>query len=118
MRIQTAPAFDFNAYAYRDKDGSIYVTLINKSYGGKAQPASVTLALPQGADRGNWQRMDLAQKDHDIAAKAGIKLGGASIRPQGTWAGRWRKVKAPRSGNATVEVAPASATILRISPGE
>jgi hypothetical protein len=118
VQIQAAPAFDFNAYAYRDRDRSIYLTLINKSYGGKAQPASVTLALPQGADRGVWQRMDLAQKDYDVAAEAGIKLGGAAIGPQGTWAGRWKKIKAPRSGNATVEVAPASATILRITPGK
>jgi len=118
VQIQTAPAFDFNAYAYRDKDGSIYLTLINKSYGDKAQLASVTVVLPKGAPAGVWQRMDLAQIDHDIAAKAGVKLGGAAISPQGTWSGRWKKVKAPPSGNTTVEVAPASATILRLSPGK
>ena len=118
VEIQTAPAFDFNAYAYRDKDGSIYMTLINKSYGGKAQPARVTLELPQGASAGAWQRMDLIQKDHDVAAKAGVELGGASISPQGDWSGRWKKVRAGHFGNATVKVAPASATILRFSSGK
>ncbi len=74
----------------RISDGSIYLTLINKSYGDKAQPASVSLQLPQSAGPGTWQRMDLAQKDQDVAAKTGVMLGGASIDPQGIWSGQWK----------------------------
>ena len=44
-------------------------------------------------------------------------LGGASIDPEGTWSGQWEKIKDGDSGNLTVQVAPASATILRFSPG-
>ena len=50
VKIQTAPAFNFNAYAYLNNDGSIYLTLINKSYGDHAQPAAVSLQLPAGTN--------------------------------------------------------------------
>ena len=115
VKIQAASTFNFNAYAYRDGDGSIYVTLINKSYGDKAQPASVSLQLPQGKTSGIWQRMDLIQKDQDVAAKTDVMLGGASVDPQGIWTGRWKNIKGGKSGNLKIRVSPASATILRFS---
>jgi len=118
VKVQTAPTFDFNAYAYRDYDGSVYLTLINKSYGDKAQPASVSLQLPQSTGSGAWQRMDLVQKDQDVAAKTGVMLGGAAIDPQGIWPGQWKKIEGGDSGNLTVQVAPASAMILHFSPAK
>jgi hypothetical protein len=114
VKIQAVPMFNFNAYAYRDEDGSTYVTLINKGYGDKAQSASVSLQLPHSM--GIWERMDLVQKDHDIAAKTDVMLGGASIDSQGIWSGQWKKVEDDNSRNLTIQVAPASATILRFSP--
>jgi hypothetical protein len=116
VKIKTSPTFDFNVYAYRDKDGSIYVTMINKSYGAKAQPACVSLHLPQSNGAGAWQRMDLVQKDQDVAAKTDVILGGASVNPQGIWSGQWKKIEDASSGNLTVLVAPASATILHFYP--
>jgi hypothetical protein len=118
VKIQTEPAFNFDAYGYQDRDGSIYLTLINKSFGDKAQPASVLLQLPQITGSGTWQRMDLVQKHTDIAAKTGVMLGGVFIDPQGTWSGRWKKIKGGKPGNLTVQVAPASATILHFSPAK
>lgn len=115
VQTQTAPAFNFNAYAYRDGDGSIFLTLINKSYGAAAQPAAVSLQLPSGTDTGTWQRMDLMQKDSDIAAKTDVMLGGAAVNSQGIWSGQWDKIKGGNSGNLMVQVAPASATILHFS---
>jgi len=117
VNIQTAPRFDFNAYAYRDHDDFIDVTLINKSFGDEAQTASVSLRLLPGSGSGTWQRMDLVQTNQDVAAKTGVMLGGASIDSQGIWPGQWEKIKDGDSGNLTVQVAPASATILRFSPG-
>jgi hypothetical protein len=111
-----AKGFNFDAYGYKDHDGSIYVTLINKSYGPKAQPATVTLQLPAGTAPGTWQRLDLAQKDNDIAAMSGITLGGAAIDPQGGWSGQWQPV-APGTTPA-IQVAPTSATILCYSTGK
>ncbi len=76
VKIEAAAPFNFNAYAYRDHDGSIYLALINKSYGDQAHPAAVSLQLPPGAGGGSWLRMDLAQRDQDVAAKTGVMLGG------------------------------------------
>jgi hypothetical protein len=116
VKLQASPGFNFNAYAYRDRDGSIYLTLINKSFGDQAQPALVFLKLPPNTGSGAWQRMDLVQQKRNIAAKADVMLGGASIDPQGIWPGRWEKIEGGNSGNLTVQVAPASATILHFSP--
>lgn len=110
------PAFNFDAYAYKDHDGSVYVTLINKSYGDKAQNASVSLQPPVGTMAGTWQRLDLVQKDNDIAAMNDITLGGAPIDPRGTWAGHWTPLAVNGTGTAAVPVAPISATILRLTP--
>jgi hypothetical protein len=116
IRLQSLPAFDFNAYAYQDHDGSIYVTLINKSYGNRAQTAAVSLRLPANRSPGIWQRMDLAQTDHDVAAKTGVALGGATVDAQGNWVGQWRSLKEASAGSLVVPVGPASAAILRFSP--
>jgi hypothetical protein len=115
VEIQAVPALNFNAYAYRDVDGSTYVTLINKSYGDNAQSASVAIKLPPGVVPKAWQQMDLKQKHQDIAAKQDVRLGGAAITPQGIWSGQWTQVKNRDAGSITVKVAPASATILRIA---
>ncbi len=116
VKIKAAATFNFNAYAYQDHDGSFYVTLINKSYGDQAQPASVALQLTQTKETGTWQRMDLKQKDQDIAAKTEVMLGDASVSTQGIWLGRWKTIEGSKSGSLTVDVAPASASILHFSP--
>jgi hypothetical protein len=117
VKLAATNDFNFNAYAYQDHDGSSYVTLINKSYGDDAQAAAVSLQLPKATASGTWQRMDLAQKDRDVSAQADVMLGGASVNPQGTWAGQWTAVDG-NSGSLTVPVAPASAIILHFSPAK
>lgn len=122
VTLQSAPDFNFDAYAYRDADGSLYVTLINKSFGDNAKPAAVSLQCPPdaqaGMGHGRWQRMDLVQANHDIAAKTGVTLGGAPIHSDGLWHGKWKKIKHAKSGNITLQVPPVSATILRFSPAD
>lgn len=50
-KAQLTTPLDFDAYAYRDHDGSLYVTLINKSYGNKAGPHRFPSSSPQGSVR-------------------------------------------------------------------
>ncbi len=114
--LQSAPDFNFDAYAYRDNDDSVYVTLINKSFGDHGKTADVAIQWSSGGGKGKWQRMDLVQKNQDIAAKVDVTLGGAEITPDGLWQGEWTKVKHAKSSNLTVQVAPASATILHFTP--
>lgn len=115
VKLQAALAFDFDAYAYQARDGSFYLTLINKSYGDHAQPAAVTLQLPSSTGSGAWQRMDLMQQDSDVAANSGVWLGGAAIDSQGIWRGQWKQIEGENSAALTVLVAPAFATILHFS---
>ena len=116
VSVQTASRFNFNAYAYRDGDGSTYLTLINKSYGDKAKTASVSVTLSDGAAPGKWERMDLAQKDRDVSAKTGVTLGGSPVTPDGNWSGGWQPVKDAYSADLTVPLDPASAVLLHFSP--
>ena len=112
VKEDKAANFDFDAYAYQD-GASIYVTLINKSYADKGQTAKVALQLPKTLNGGEWKRMDLAEKDNDVAAKTGVTLGGSDIDPQGNWSGQWKPVKGGDSDSLTVEIPPASAALLR-----
>ncbi|HTV40675.1 MAG TPA: hypothetical protein VMF08_08870 [Candidatus Sulfotelmatobacter sp.] len=116
VNADPAPGFNFDAYAYRDNDGSYYVTLINKSYGDHAESAKVSFQLGQNAIAGSWKRMDLAQKQADVAAKTGVTLGGAAIGTDGIWRGKWHKVKHAKSSTLTIEVPPASAALLHFIP--
>jgi hypothetical protein len=58
----------------------------------------------------------LVQEHQEVAAKTGVKLGGAAISPQGKWAGQWKKFKVGDQRNPTFRVEPASAIMLRFAP--
>ena len=118
VTVEDSAALNFNAYAYRDEDGSFYVTLINKSPGEMVSPTLVTVQLPSGAGAGTWQRLDLVQENQDVAAKTGIRLGGAEVDPQGVWAGKWQNTGGGVDGPLTVAVKPASAAIFRHTPSK
>jgi hypothetical protein len=112
VKVATTASHSFTAYAYRADDGSVYVTLINKTFGDKAEPLSVSVQLPGGFGVSGAKRMDLAQKDNDISAQTDITLGGASIDAQGVWTGQWETAETGSTPNPTITVAPASATIV------
>ncbi len=114
VKLHAAPGFNFDAYGFQDRDGSFYVTLINKSYGDHAQAAIVSLQFAQSAGPGTLQRIDLTQHDNDPAAKTGVAFGGAAVDFQGDWTGRWSNLER----TSPVEVPPASAAILRFTPAK
>ena len=86
------------------------MTLINKTFAEKAEPLSVSLQLPMGLSATGAQRIDLAQKNNDVAAQTDITLGGAAIDAQGVWTGHWKAVETGSAQNPTV--APTSAAIF------
>lgn len=114
IQLHKEAAFDFDAYVYRDNN-SIYLTLINKSFGAKAHPAAVTINLPQLPHNGGWERMDLSQKDADVAANSEISLGKMPIDSHGRWSGQWTRLAGTVSSNLLVEIAPTSASIFHFS---
>ena len=116
IAVVTTSTHGFTAYAYRADDGSVYVTLINKTFAEQAEPLAVSLQLPKGVSSSGAQRMDLAQRNNDIAAQTDITLGGAPIDAQGVWAGKWGAAETGSTENPIIQVAPASATIIHF-PG-
>lgn len=112
MDVQAnAPAqMNFNAYAYQD-GSNIYVAAANKSHGNAGETGIVTFQLPVDIEKGKWYRMDLEQKDSDIAAKTGVSLGGSDISPRGKWHGKWEKLKDDEP-NLTVTINPATEVLL------
>jgi hypothetical protein len=112
VAVATTSAHSFTAYAYRADDGSVYVTLINKTFADKAEPLSVALQLPTGVSASGAQRMDLMQKNNDITAQTDITLGGAAIDAQGVWTGQWKAAETGSAPNLTILVAPTSAAII------
>ncbi len=115
LKIETAPDFNFNAYAYRDQ-GRCYVTLINKSYGALAKTAQVVIEPPSYGGVFDARTMDLVQKDMDVSGKSGITLGGAEVDSQGIWTGQWKNISNKEA--RMLEVPPASATLLSFGIGE
>ena len=109
------PAPGLTAYAYRADDGSVYLMLINRTFSGQAEPLLVSLQLLKGVGASGAQRMDLVQKNHDVAARTDITLGGASIDTEGVWTGRWKVAETGPTQNPTIEVAPASAAIVHFA---
>lgn len=116
VKIESSSQPNVSAYAYQDKDGSVYLTLINMSYGDGARPAAVSLRLPGKNIRGEWQRLDLAQKNANVAAKTDITLGEAAIDPQGKWKPKWVNVEGGDANNLSAHIPPVSAAILHFIP--
>jgi len=90
------------------------VTIINDEHDDGARDTSVTISMPKG---GNWTRAEMISLEvphGDVAATAGITLGGASIEKAGAWNGGWRSLPAPnRRGELQIDVHAASAVVVR-----
>ncbi len=103
------PRSGFVAYATVTPDGATtYLTLINGTFGDAG--VSYRLNLPS-AQADTVARLDLLAPAGDPSAATGLTLGDAAITPPGTWSGTWTT---PSPGEA-IEVAPASATLIRLS---
>ena len=114
LETQTEGNANLTSYAYQD--GSVYlITLINKDHGSQGGSVPVSITLPEGAGSGSWERLDLNQKNGDIAAKSDIALGDSSISPDGIWSAHWQPLPGTAVGTISVNMQPASATILRFT---
>lgn len=114
LETQTEGNANLTSYAYQD--GSDYlITLINKDHGSQSGSIPVLITLPEGAGSGSWERLDLNQKSGDVAAKSDITLGDTSITPNGTWSAHWQPLPGTAAGTISVNMQPASATILRFT---
>jgi len=114
--IVTHPsATNLVAYATLDSK-TVFVTLINKSHGPTATNLDIQLKLDAPIAISTAEAIFLEAKNGDIAAGSnGVTLGGAPIKEDGTWNGRWTSVKAPDNNSVTVSLPPASAAVIRMN---
>ncbi|MGN6367856.1 MAG: hypothetical protein ACTHN5_06305 [Phycisphaerae bacterium] len=98
---------NMTAYAVKGEDGHLYVTVINKEHGEKAEGA--TVAVHADGFAGQAEVLTLSVPGNDISKLEGETRGGEAIREDGSWDGKWSEVK-----GGTVEVGPASAVVVRV----
>jgi hypothetical protein len=116
IALENATSVNLTAFAVLDSENKVCVTIVNKEHGDGARDAAVRIAVPKGSILRKAQIISLQVPRGDVAATAGITLGGAAIYKDGTWNGAWRSLRA-RSGRALLEinVPAASAVVVRLS---
>jgi len=104
-----------NLVAYATLDSrTVFVTLINKSHGPTATNSDILLKLDAPIESSSAEAIFLEAKNGDIAAGSnGVTLGGAPIKEDGTWNGRWTSLKVTNN-SVTVSMPPASAAVIQI----
>ena len=106
----------FRAHAALRDDGSVAVTLINLAHG-DGDGGGVCCAI-QFASMSKIEAFYLSVPKGDVAAKAGVLLGGnsidtgGSIKPNGTWDGKPSVLPSDREGEGSITVPPASAAVV------
>jgi hypothetical protein len=114
LACQSAPDLNVNAYGEATADNALYITVINKEHGPAGRDAVVTIETGKAYLHGEVQF--LASAKHDIADKTGITLGGAAIRDDASWAGKWSPLQAPvQAGQFTMTVPAATAAIIKLT---
>ena len=112
--IENSASVNLTAFAALGRNSS--VTLVNKEHGDGARDASVTIAVPKGAQWTKAEMISLQVPHGDVAATTGIALGGAAIGKDGSWGGAWQSLPTPRAdGSLQIDLPAASAAIVRFS---
>lgn len=103
-----------NLAVFAAVDGkTICITLINREQGAGAREARVTLATGLTNARGDV--MWLESHNGDISAKTGVTLGGAEIRDDARWHGKWITLTKAADGKFTVTIPAATAGMIQIT---
>ncbi len=111
LTIDNPEHLDLTAYAVTARDGTLCMTVINKSSGRDAHQAAVRIE----ASGTNASVVYLSAPDNNAAATSGITLGGSAVNGDGPWLGRWKPLK-PRGTAGCVLVVPAtSAAIVKLA---
>ncbi len=115
VHILTRRATDMTAYGAAARDGSMYVTMINKTHGDTAR--NIQVSLDAAAQYVRAQVMALRVSSGRANAKSGVKLGGGSFNRNGQWKGSWQSLNELKSRGVWHVLLPhTSAMILRLMP--
>ncbi len=111
--VSNADSLNLTAYAVRGADGKLLVTVINKEHGAEGRSADLTINATGITGRG--EVIFLCAPDGDVATKTGVTLGGSAIKDNGSWNGKWRSLKADKTGQCVVTVPAACAAVVKLS---
>lgn len=112
-QVENTNGLNVTAYATALNERTVFVTLINREHGSSARAADVT--LNSGFSRAHGQMTLLSAPNHDVSAKEGITLGGAEIRDDASWDGRWEYPDANAGGKFALKLPPASAALVEVT---
>ena len=115
VHVSTTPEKGLIAYATLAEDGTISVTVINKTHGDDARKLRARVLLGSPLASPEAMAIFLTARGGNIAADSSeVSLGGAQIQPDGSWSGHWAPVKADQSkGIVAITMPPASAVVIR-----
>ncbi len=101
-------------YAASPREKALYVTLINREHGSSGRSANVTFA--PGFENARAQVICLTTPDGDVSSKTGLTLGGAEIRDDAVWKGKWTALPKPnRNGQFSLNLPAASAALVKFT---
>ncbi len=91
----------------------LHITVLNKEYG--ATGRSATLVINTGLPGARGKAIFMSAPDGDITAVEGITIGGAEIKEDGSWKGKWSDLPAVSpEGSVTIVVPAASAAVIEL----
>ena len=104
------------AYANMAEEKTVCVTVINKTHGAGATNTAVQVKLDATLSGKDAKVIFLTENNRDIAAGASqVTLGGAPIRADGSWRGKWTALPVVAGTNVVaLTMPPASAAVVKV----
>jgi Glycosyl hydrolase family 79, N-terminal domain len=93
-------------------DKNIFITIINKEIGSEGRGVDINFNLNDKFKKG--EGMFLTSPGNNVAATSGIKLGGAEIKDNADWDGKWVDFTLNRDGSFTFNVPVATIAIIKL----
>ncbi len=110
VKLSGADQLNVRAHAVLGADKSVYLTLINNEHGDSAKDVQVTFEQPVTTA----EAVSLTAPNGDVAATAGVTLGGGEIAADGSWNGKWTTLEARTGGKLIVTIPAATAMVLKL----
>jgi len=109
-KLTGAEQLNVRAHAVLGADKNVYLTLINNEHGESAKDVQVAF----GQHVTNAEMVMLAAPNGDVAATAGVTLGGGEIGTDGSWNGKWTPLEVRTGSEMMVTVPAGSAMVLKL----
>jgi hypothetical protein len=92
---------------------TLCLTILNKEYGATGRPAK--LVIDSGLPGARGKVIFMSAPAGDITAVDGVTIGGAEIKEDGSWNGKWSDLPATSpEGSMTIVIPAASAAVIEL----